>query len=36
MKKEFYIIIPFDQTENSSVKDSSIMGPFKSFWSNVF
>jgi hypothetical protein len=23
MKKEFYIVIPYDETENSSVKDSS-------------
>jgi hypothetical protein len=23
MKKEFYIVIPFDNAENSSVKDSS-------------
>jgi hypothetical protein len=32
MKKEFYIVIPFDQTENTSVKDTSILGPFKNFW----
>jgi len=25
MKKEFYIIIPFDENENKSVKDDSIM-----------
>ncbi|MDP2395597.1 MAG: hypothetical protein Q8S84_04685 [bacterium] len=24
MKKEFYIILPFDETENKSVKDDSI------------
>lgn len=36
MKKEFYIVIPFDQTENTSVKDTSLLGPFKNFWWNVF
>jgi len=36
MKKEFYIIIPYDQIENSSVKDTSLLGPFKSFFSSVF
>ncbi|MCP4523533.1 MAG: hypothetical protein GY828_04915 [Candidatus Gracilibacteria bacterium] len=36
MKKEFYIIIPFDAVEDSSVKDTTLLGPFKSFWSNVF
>ncbi len=25
MKKEFYIIIPFDQVENTSVKDTSLL-----------
>jgi hypothetical protein len=36
MKKEFYIIVPYDQIENASVKDTSLLGPFKSFWSSVF
>ncbi len=36
MKKEFYIIVPYDQIENASVKDTSLFGPFKSFWSSVF
>lgn len=36
MKKEFYIIIPFDKVENSSVRDTSIMWPFKKFWTSVF
>ena len=36
MKKEFYIIVPFDQVENTSVKDTSLLWPFKSFWSSVF
>lgn len=36
MKKEFYIIVPYDQVENSSVKDTSMLWPFKNFWSSVF
>jgi len=36
MKKEFYIIVPYDEEENRSVKDSSIFGPIKQFWSWVF
>lgn len=36
MKKEFYIVIPFDQVENTSVKDTSLLWPFKTFWSSVF
>ena len=36
MKKEFYIIIPYDQVENTSVKDTSILWPVKSFFSSVF
>jgi hypothetical protein len=36
MKKEFYIILPFDETENSSVKDTSLFSPFRNFWTAVF
>lgn len=36
MKKEFYIIVPFDEEEDKSVKDSSVLGPLKQFWSGVF
>lgn len=32
MKKEFYVIVPFDNQENNSVKDSSIFWVFKTFW----
>jgi len=32
MKKEFYIIIPFDNDSNKSVKDDSLMWVFNSFW----
>jgi len=36
MKKEFYIIIPYDENENKSVKDDSIMWPLKNFVDSVF
>ncbi len=32
MKKEFYIIIPFDLQEERSVRDSSFLGVFRNFW----
>jgi hypothetical protein len=35
MKKEFYIIIPFDSDENRSVKDDSILWIFSSFWKSI-
>lgn len=35
MKKEFYIIIPFDNEENRSVKDDSILWIFSSFWKSI-
>jgi hypothetical protein len=35
MKKEFYIIIPFDHEENKSVKDDSILWVFTSFWKSI-
>ena len=35
MKKEFYIIIPYDEEENKSVKDDSISWVFKSFWQSI-
>jgi hypothetical protein len=35
MKKEFYIIIPFDNEWNNSVKDDSMMWVFNSFWKSV-
>ncbi len=33
MKKEFYIIIPYDLENNESVRKTDIFGVFKSFWS---
>lgn len=35
MKKEFYIILPFDENENKSVKDDSLMWVFNSFWQSI-
>lgn len=35
MKKEFYLIIPYDEEEDKSVKDGSIVGLFKNFWSSI-
>jgi hypothetical protein len=36
MKKEFYIIVPYDTLENISVRDTSMFGPFKQFWNSIF
>lgn len=35
MKKEFYIIIPFDNEWNKSVKDDSMFWAFTSFWKSI-
>ena len=35
MKKEFYIVVPFDEQEDKSVKDSSVIGIFKNFWASI-
>lgn len=35
MKKEFYIVIPFDQEEDQSVKSTGIFGVFKNFWRSI-
>lgn len=32
MKKEFYIIIPYDVQEERSVRDNSFLGVFRNFW----
>jgi hypothetical protein len=32
MKKDFYIVIPFDKEEDQSVKSTGIFGIFKNFW----
>jgi len=36
MRKDFYIIVPFDKLENTSVRDNSLLWPIKKFWSWVF
>ncbi len=33
MKKEFYIIVPYDFENNESVRKTDLFGVFKSFWS---
>ncbi len=35
MKKEFYIIVPYDMENNESVRKTDILGVFKSFWSSL-
>jgi hypothetical protein len=35
MKKDFYIIIPFDETENTSIRDNTIFWLFKNFWKSI-
>jgi hypothetical protein len=35
MKKDFYMIIPFDYVENKSVKDNSFFGMFANFWNSI-
>ncbi len=35
MKKEFYIVVPFDEIEGNSVKDTSFFSSFKSFWDSI-
>ena len=36
MKKEFYIIVPYDWLEDISVRDTSLLAPFKQFWNAMF
>ena len=35
MRKEFYVVVPFDKQEDQSVKASGIFGVFKSFWRSI-
>ena len=35
MKKDFYIIIPYDTDENKSVKQTWVVGIFKNFWAAI-
>ena len=36
MKKEFYIIVPYDNIDNMSVRDNTMFWPLKSFWGSIF
>ena len=35
MKKEFYIVVPYDQDADSSVRETGMIGLFRSFWSSI-
>jgi len=35
MKKEFYIVLPFDENDNRSVKDGSLTWVFSEFWQSI-
>lgn len=35
MKKEFYLVIPFDDNENKSVKDDTFLWNFWNFWKSI-
>jgi len=36
MKKEFYIIVPYDKEEDQSVRNITLLWPLKNFWNWVF
>lgn len=35
MKKDFYIVVPFDFSQDKSVRDVSFVWNFKKFWANI-
>jgi len=35
MRKDFYIVVPYDDVEWASVKDTGFFSSFKSFWSSI-
>ncbi len=35
MKKEFYVVVPYDTIEGKSVRDTDFLGPIKSFWRSI-
>lgn len=35
MKKDFYIVVPFDEVESKSVRDTTIIWIFKNFWKSI-
>jgi hypothetical protein len=36
MKKEFYIIVPYDSFDDVSVRDTSFLAPIKNFWNSLW
>jgi hypothetical protein len=35
MKKDFYIVVPYDTNEDKSVRDTGIAGVFRTFWAAI-
>lgn len=35
MKKEFYIVVPYDEVGEQSVRDTGMVGMFRTFWSSI-
>jgi hypothetical protein len=35
MKKEFYIVVPYDEDGENSVRDTGFVGIFRTFWSSI-
>lgn len=35
MKKDFYIVVPYDTDEDKSVRDTGLMGVFRTFWAAI-
>lgn len=35
MKKSFYIVVPYDTVDNSTVRDISFFGKLKNFWASL-
>lgn len=35
MKKEFYIVVPYDQEQDTSVRKTDIIGIFQNFWASL-
>jgi hypothetical protein len=36
MRKDFYLVIPFDLNDNISVRDNTFFWSFKNFWSSIY
>ncbi len=35
MRKDFYLVVPFDMDGDTSVRDISLLSPLKAFWSSI-